>query len=84
MAILTINNDRNPHEVEPWMKEHNDTFPILLDDGFVSATGVRAFPTTWFLDPQGNKVFEKIGWSEKRVEEFSWRIDAIKEASQAP
>ena len=31
----------------------------------------------WFLDPRGREVFEKVGWSEKLLEEFSWRIEAI-------
>ena len=31
-----------------------------------------------FLDREGRKVFEKTGWSEKLVEEFSWRVEALR------
>jgi len=80
VAILTIDNDQNPADVPPWMKEKGFTFPVLLDDGYVDKQEVHVFPTTWFLDREGRKVFEKVGWSEKLVEEFSWRIEAIRGA----
>jgi thiol-disulfide isomerase/thioredoxin len=81
VAILTIDNDQNPSDVPPWMKQRGFTFPVLLDDGYVTKAGVHAFPTTWFLDRQGRKVFEKVGWSEKLLEEFSWRVEATRGAT---
>ena len=35
------------------MAEKKYDFPVLLDDGYVSANGINSFPTTWFLDPEG-------------------------------
>lgn len=84
VVILTINNDSNSDEVPPWIKQKDYSFAVLLDDAYVGKTGVRAFPTTWFLDPQGRKAFEKVGWSEKLLEEFSWRIEALRSAMHAP
>jgi len=81
VAILTIDNDQNPSDVPPWMKQRGFTFPVLLDDGYVTKVGVHAFPTTWFLDREGRKVFEKVGWSEKLLEEFSWRVEATRGAT---
>jgi thiol-disulfide isomerase/thioredoxin/Flp pilus assembly protein TadD len=79
VAILTIDNDPNPDEVSAWMAQRKYTFPVLMDDQYVSdKAGIHAFPTTWFLDRQGRKAFEKVGWSEKLVEEFSWRIEALR------
>ncbi len=78
VAILTIDNDRNPDDVAPWMAQKKYTFPVLFDDGFVARSGITAFPTTWFLDREGRRVFVKVGWSEKLLEEFSWRIEAIR------
>jgi thiol-disulfide isomerase/thioredoxin len=78
VAILTIDNDANPDAVKPWMAQKTYTFPVLIDDGYVNKIGLHAFPTTWFVDVQGRKVFEKVGWSEKLLEEFSWRIEAIR------
>ena len=81
VAILTIDNDQNPDDVPPWMKQKGFTFAVLLDDGFVNKVNIHAFPTTWFLDREGRKVFEKVGWSEKLLEEFSWRVEAIRGAT---
>jgi hypothetical protein len=54
-------------------------FPVLLDQQYVSdKAGIHSFPTTWFLDQQGRKAFETVGASEKLLEEFSWRIDALR------
>ena len=55
VLVLTIDNDRNPDDVAPWMKERTFTFPVLLDDGYVSKAGIHAFPMTWFLDRDGER-----------------------------
>jgi thiol-disulfide isomerase/thioredoxin/Flp pilus assembly protein TadD len=78
VVILTIDNDANPDDVPPWMAQKKYRFPVLIDDGYVSKSGINVFPTTWFLDQEGRKIFEKSGWSEKLLEEFGWRIEAIR------
>jgi thiol-disulfide isomerase/thioredoxin/tetratricopeptide (TPR) repeat protein len=79
VAILTINNDGNPEKVRKWMREKKYDFPVLLDAGFAQKEGVRAWPTTWFIDREGRMAFEKKGWTEHLVEEFQWRIEALRE-----
>lgn len=78
VVVLTIDNDANPDDVPPWMAQKKFTFPVLFDDQYVSKVGIQAFPTTWFLDQEGRKVFEKVGWSQELQEEFSWRIEALR------
>jgi tetratricopeptide (TPR) repeat protein len=78
IVILTIDNDKIPDDVSPWMKEKKYNFPVLLDDGFVAKAGITAFPTTWFVDREGRLAFTKVGWSEKLIEEFSWRLEALR------
>lgn len=77
VRILTINNDESADKVKKWMAEQKYDFPVLLDDNFVTRH-VRSFPTTWFIDPAGNIAFEQRGWSEKLLEEFTWRIEALR------
>ena len=60
------------------MEKEGYTFPVLLDEGYVSDVKVRAFPTTWFVDPEGNICFEKMGWSEELAQEFGWRVEALR------
>ena len=79
VAILTINNDRVPEAVPPWMNERGYDFPVLLDDGYVDEADVNAFPTTWFLNREGQIAFEKQGWTKELEEEFGWRIEALRE-----
>ncbi|HEV7922298.1 MAG TPA: redoxin domain-containing protein [Thermoanaerobaculia bacterium] len=79
VAVFTVNNDPDLEKVKTWMKEQQYDFDVLVDDGWVGRQSVHGFPTTWFIDPKGRLAFEKHGWSEKLVEEFSWRIDALKE-----
>ncbi len=81
VVILTINNDSDIEEVIEWMTGREFTFPVLRDDGYVGGAGINAFPTTWFLDTEGRIVFEKTGWSQEVAQEFSWRVEAIREGS---
>lgn len=81
VVLLTINNDTDPNTVREWMDERDYDFPVLLDDGYVMEVGVQAFPTTWFVAPDGEIEFSKRGWSEELVQEFTWRVEAIQQAS---
>ena len=78
VEILTINNDLNPESVPPWMEKKGYTFPVLLDDGYVNKAGIQGFPTTWFLNREGQIAFLKLGWTKELEEEFSWRIEALR------
>lgn len=83
VVILTINNDPNPKDVPPWMKQKGYDFPVLLDDGYGSDHAeITTYPTTWYLDKQGRKIFEKVYWSKNLLEESAWRIDAIRQISR--
>ena len=62
----------------PDQKLQKKSYTTFYDDGYVSNSDIHAFPTTWFLDTTGKKAFEKKGWSEKLLEEFSWRIEEVK------
>ncbi|PYQ13474.1 MAG: hypothetical protein DMH00_04215 [Acidobacteria bacterium] len=81
VVILTIDNDPDPAKVKEWMKTRKFDFPVLLDDGYVSKEGVSGFPTTWFVDPQGRKAFIMDGWTKELVEEYGWRIEALRKAT---
>ena len=84
VMILTINNDQNPAGVPKWMEKNKYTFNVLFDDGYVDAKAdVKGFPTTWFIDKAGRIAFVKVGWTQKLIEEFSWRIEALKATGAA-
>lgn len=77
VAIVTINNDDDAEKVRRWMAEKKYAFPVLLDERY-GRSHVGGYPTTWFVDPKGVLAFEKKGWSERLIEEFSWRIEALR------
>ena len=65
-TILAVNFAETAQQVEPFVKEHRLTFPILLDqEGQVSRL-YRAFslPTTYVLDRHGAIVGRAIGARE--------------------
>ena len=53
-------------------------FAVLLDDGYLDEVDLHRFPTTWFIDRQGRIAFIKEAWSESLVEEFGWRVEALR------
>jgi thiol-disulfide isomerase/thioredoxin len=77
VVVLTLSNDENPDVIHRFMEKEAYTFPVLLDDGYVRRVGVSAFPTTWFVGPDGRIHFQKRGWSDDLAQEFTWRIEAI-------
>ena len=84
VQFLTINNDRNPDQLPEWMEKKKLGFPVLLDDGYVTKVKVNAFPTTWFVNRDGQIVFEHTGASNVVLEEFIWRVEMLKEMTAAP
>lgn len=84
VRILTIDNDPNTDELRTWLAKKGYTFTTLLDDGYLGRSDLHVFPTTWFVDPRGRKVFTKTGSSEHLAEEFAWRIEAIRTAPVVP
>jgi thiol-disulfide isomerase/thioredoxin len=78
VSVLTIDTDQDVKTVEKFMAEKKFSLPVLLDDGFVHRAGIDVFPTTWFLDRQGRIAFNVTGWSEKLVDEYAWRIEALR------
>ncbi|NOX62302.1 MAG: TlpA family protein disulfide reductase [Chloroflexi bacterium] len=55
LMVLGVNVEEEPEKVRAWTQEHGVTFPIVIsDDGTVNPIfGLRAMPTTWFVDANG-------------------------------
>jgi thiol-disulfide isomerase/thioredoxin/tetratricopeptide (TPR) repeat protein len=79
VTILTISNDKDLGELRDWMAKRKLTIPTLFDDGYVGMTAqIHAFPTTWFIDRDGKLQFSAIGNTGALVEEWSWRLEAMR------
>lgn len=79
VAVLSISNDRTNDVIEEYLGKNDFDFTVLVDDGYVERAGVNAWPTTWFVDREGNIQFVKIGTALKLDEEFSWRVEALRD-----
>ena len=63
-SLLAISNDMfGAKIVEPYIKAHGLTFPVLLDQQLQASNkfGVVSLPTTFMIDPQGNIIGELRG-----------------------
>ena len=85
LEIIGVNLDQlGKSEVEKFSREHKMNFPVLLNPSgnVASLYGVRAIPTTFFLDRNGKisgKISGAVDWT---AEENLSRIDSLL-ASQA-
>ncbi len=81
VRVLSISNDASRDVVEEYLQRNNFDFEVLVDDGYVQRAGVAGWPTTWFVDRAGYIRFVQRGSTMKLDEEFTWRVEALHEAS---
>jgi len=63
IQVVTFNMDENPGLVQPYLKEHQYKFPVLLAHTFVNATLDRiGIPQNWIVDPRGKWVSTVTGF----------------------
>jgi cytochrome c biogenesis protein CcmG/thiol:disulfide interchange protein DsbE len=63
LVVLAINIGDSSQAVEQFLQEHNLALPVLLDTKKVVAPkyGIRAIPTTFFIDKEGIVRVKVIG-----------------------
>lgn len=83
VAILTVSNDKNLKDLRDWMTTRNYTMPTLFDDRYTETSQIAAWPTTWFVDRDGRIQYVAVGNTAALVEEWSWRLEALRGAAAA-
>jgi peroxiredoxin len=81
VSIFTVSNDKDLQELKAWMAKRKLTMPTLFDagdPGVTGTTGITAWPTTLFIDRDGATQFNARGNSGALVEEWSWRLEAMR------
>ena len=84
VRVVSISNDASRDVVEDYLRRNAFDFDVLMDDGYVRRAGIPAWPTTWFVDRNGYVRFVKTGNTSKLEEEFSWRVEAIRDDTDGP
>lgn len=67
LELVGLSVDHDEHVVREYLIEHNIRFPSLLDRKFASVNGilgVRVFPSTFFLAPDGTLLKVIESWRE--------------------
>lgn len=82
VVVTTINIDTVRDDLPAWLKERGHRFEVLLGARYIEEAGYRTFPVTLFVDREGRIVFEKEGATDRLVEEFTWRIEALRRAGR--
>jgi thiol-disulfide isomerase/thioredoxin len=84
IQLVTFNMDENPGMVQPFLKEHQYKFPVLLASTFVATLDRIGIPQNWIVDAQGKRVSEAGGvWSEKDWEGSVVRqLEAVHKGSE--
>ncbi len=67
LEILAISCDDKAdlHKVAPFAKEHKLNFPVLVDQGVGKLYNVNGYPTSIFIDKQGNIRYRDMGFGEE-------------------
>lgn len=80
VAVMTVNVDPLTDELPAWLAERGLRLEVLLGGRWFEEHGDHTLPLTLFVDPAGRIAFEHTGATERLVEEFSWRIEALRGA----
>jgi len=82
VAVLTINAEPHTDALRAWLAERKLHLEVLLGARWVMDNDYKALPTTLFVDREGQIVFSHEGATEQLVEEFTWRIEALRDTGQ--
>lgn len=83
VAVLTIATDvpeTSDSVIANYVKKSNFSFPVLRGPEYATNNRINAIPLTWFVDPDGKIAFQKLGATRELVEEFDWRVDALRQS----
>jgi thiol-disulfide isomerase/thioredoxin len=65
VVFLTMNVDEKPSEVQPFIRTHGYTFPVILAYDYVRKTlATVGIPRNWVIDQNGVWRFDEIGYRE--------------------
>jgi thiol-disulfide isomerase/thioredoxin len=80
LQLVGLSVDHDEHVVREYLIENNIHFPSLLDRGeriTNGVFGVRVFPSTFFIAPDGRLVHVVEGWREWDSAEVFAEIEAL-------
>ena len=80
LELVGLSVDMDEHVVREYLIENKIKFPSFLDRNFASANGVfgiRVFPSTFFLSPEGTLLKVVEGWRDWDAPELVAEIRSL-------
>lgn len=80
LELVGLSVDHDEHVVREYLIEHHISFPSLLDRNSAVANGVfgvRVFPSTFFLNPDGVLMRVTEGWRDWDTPEMLAEIQSL-------
>ncbi len=65
ILYVSVDDQAELYKVAPFVKEHKIEFPVLLDAGAKDLYDVKVFPTTIFVDRDGNVRHRDTGFGDE-------------------
>jgi thiol-disulfide isomerase/thioredoxin len=82
IQVITLNLDENPGQLEPFLKEHRFTFPIVMARHYVEDfSGPFSIPQNWLVDRAGTLQQKSVGFDAKIVD---WPKQILDRLNQLP
>jgi peroxiredoxin len=78
IAILAMNVGDDNEKMKTWWAEKKYTFPTLNDaDDLSKKYGIKAFPSTIVIGPEGTVLLAKVGSPSSFESEIQEAVDAL-------
>lgn len=78
VRVITVSNDADRETLVKWMGEKKYTIPTAWSKPYTSDANISAWPTTWFIAPDGTVKYALVGNAGLLVEEWSWIVEALR------
>jgi len=83
VQVISFNVDEEFGLVEPYMKEHGFTFPVLAAFGLVRGMfDGYGIPQNWLVDPKGDWIATQIGFDASDTDWVSSMLKRLEDAKQ--
>ena len=84
ILFVSVDSDADKSKVTSLAKEMNIPFPVVFDSGFREAYGIDSFPTSFFIDPNGNIRRRESGFdAPEATREINVMFDLLKNEEPA-
>ena len=84
LQVITFNLDTELELVQPFLKEHGYTFPVLLANDLVTRMfDGYGIPQNWIVDPKGRWIATQVGFDASEKNWAEAIIQRLEKAAQA-